>query len=193
MAPAFGFADMSIDGEYDYGTKDFLDFFPLPYLEVVGAGSFGPTKGWLPMLKYGKPDKKSTRTILAGLKLFDIWIWLAYADADILNQFDKIDYDFGISAKGSKFIGYWDDDSHAISGLPTGVKASFFVRPGKGALIYISNLTKEKQDCSLRLDFKKWRLSNIQPVDAENAQKLISETGMVKVSVEGHDLRVIRF
>ena len=89
VIPSFSFADLCIDGEWDHRGKDFMEFFTLPYLEVFGAGAWGSNQGWLPKLHGLEKEVKPTRTMLAALKLYDMWIWRANCNITLLNQLKK--------------------------------------------------------------------------------------------------------
>ncbi len=192
VIPSFSFSDLCIDGEWDYRGKDFMEFFTLPCLEVFGAGAWGPNQGWLPKLHGLEKKVKPTRTMLAALKLYDMWIWPAYCNITLLRQMEKIERKFGITEKDCKFVGYWEDEAKAVSGLPAGIKASYYVRPDKGALIYLANFMKKKRKVALNLDFNKWGMASSKVTDAENGREIDSVNGKLNFIIEGHDFRVIK-
>ncbi|MBI4028698.1 MAG: hypothetical protein HY360_27215 [Verrucomicrobia bacterium] len=192
VIPCFSFADLCVDGEW--GQKgDFMEFFTLPYLEVFGAGAWGPNQGWLPELQHlGVADwKKPTRTLLATLRLYDMWIWDANCDQAEKKRLEELEKKFGVQEPDCQFIGYWRDEARVITGLPRDVKSSFYVRLKRGALIYLSNFNKEKQEIKARLDFRQWGLTDCKVADAENGQGIALNDGMLALAVEGRDFRVI--
>jgi len=192
VAPCFSFADVCIDGEWGHEGKDFMDFFTLPYLEVFGAGAWGLNQGWLPKLHGLEGEIKPTRTLLAAVRLYDMLIWMAYCNATVVQKFIDLEKTFGTTEKDCRFIGYWEKDAVAVAGLPVGVKSSFYARPGKGALIYVSNFNPKQQTAACRLDFRKWNLGDFKAVDAETGKEIVLTAGTVNLEVEGHDFRLIR-
>ncbi len=192
VIPSFTSADLCVDGEWDYQGKDFMDFFPLPYLEVFGAGAWGINQGWLPKLHGMENETKPTRTMLAALKLYDMWIWNAHCNAGLVQKYIDLEKAFGVSEKDCRFVGYWDQDDSAVAGLPVDVKSSYYVRNGKGALIYVANFNPKQLEISVRLDFEKWGLGAATTVDGETNQKLALTSGALHLTIEGHDFRLIR-
>jgi hypothetical protein len=181
-----------VDGEWAYPGKDFMDFFTMPYLEVFGAGAWGANLGWLPKLEGREAEIKPTRTMLAALKLYDMWPWLAYCNVALVQKYTALEKTFGVAEKDCRFVGYWDKDAAAVVGLPADMKSSFYVRPGKSALIYIANFNLKKQDIKCQFDFKKWDLEAFKAVDAESGVEIPTTTGPINLTVEGRDFRLLR-
>ncbi len=192
VASCFSFADICIDGEWGHDGKDFMDFFTLPYLEVFGAGAWGLNPGWLPKLHGMEREIKPTRTLLAALKLYDMFIWMNYCNIPLVQKFTDLEKTFGTTEKDCRFVGYWEKDAGAVAGLPVDVKSSFYVRPGKGALIYVANFAREPRSVKIKLDFTKFGIANGQLLDGENQQEIKSEGDVYPLSVEGHDFRVLK-
>ena len=194
LVPCFSFAELNIDGEWGYGNKDFMDVFGYPYLEGFGAGAWGGNPGWLPELGYGElaAQIKPTRTLLAGLKVYDMWLWQTGMNMSLWYKIEAIDRKFGIASPDCRFVGCGQKDARAVAGLPVGVKAGFYVRPGKGALIYVSNFNLKKQATTCRLDFRKWDLGDFKAVDAETGKEIALTAGTLPMEIEGHDFRLIR-
>ena len=190
LVPCFSFGELYIDGEWDYEHKNFFDVFGQPYLEGFGIGAWGGNQGWLS--KVNSQEIKPTRAYLAAMNLYDIWKWPAYCNFAVAAKFMNLDKSFGVTAPDCRFVGYWQEDGRAVSGLPVAVKSSYYVRPGKGALIYVSNFNPKKQDVNCRLDFKKWDLGECKVVDAETEQEIPLTSGTLPLAVEGHDFRLIR-
>jgi|GEM_PF-1947320 len=191
VIPSFSFGDLCIDGEWDYKGRDFMDFFPLPYLEVFGAGAWGVNQGWLPMLRgEAVREEKPTRTLLAGLKLYDMFIWHTGVNSSLLTKLDDIEKSFGVAEKDCRFVGYWEK-SEVITGLPVGVKASYYLRPDKGLLVYISNFLKEKQEVSLQFNLLPFKIGKFRVLDAENKQEVIPAGNKYPLGIEGKDYRLL--
>lgn len=190
VAPCFSFADVCVDGEWGHDGKDFMDFFTLPYLEAFGAGAWGLNQGWLPKLHGLEKEIKPTRTMLAACKLYDMYLYAHYCNTTVVQKYWDLEKAFGTTEKDCRFVGYWEKD--AVAGLPIGVKASFYVRPGKSALVYVTNFNPKKQEGSVRCDFKQWELGDFKAVDAETEQEIPAAAGALNLVVEGHDFRLIR-
>jgi hypothetical protein len=191
VAPCFTFADVCVDGEWGHDGKDFMDFFTLPYLEVFGAGASGLNPGWLPKLHGLEKEVKPTRTMLAACKLYDMYLYAHYCNVGVVQTFWDIEKAFGTTEKDCRFVGYWQPEAAAVAGLPVGVKSSYFVRPGKGALVYVSNFTTGPQNVTCRLDFARWDLGAFRVTDAESAQELSTAGGTLSLPVERHDFRLL--
>ena len=69
------------------------------------------------------------------------------------------------------------------------IKSSFFVRPGKGALVYVSNLNKAKQTVPVKLDFSKWNINNFKATDTESGQEIKLDKNTGSLDIGGHDFR----
>jgi len=181
MTPLVSFADIYFDGEWNLGTADFMDFFTQPYLEGFGAGAWGGNPGWLPM-------GNLTRTNLAALKLYNLWILWGSRDPATA----RIEREFGLLENDCRFVGYWRKNAGAIDGLPAEVKASYYLRPGKGALIYVSNFSKETREVALPVNQADWGLPRPRVLDAAANQELPVANAMCALTVNGHDFRVIQ-
>jgi hypothetical protein len=192
VAPCFTFADVCVDGEWGHDGKDFMDFFTLPYLEVFGAGAWGLNPGWLPKLHGLEKEIKPTRTMLAACKLYDMYLYAHYCNVPLVQQFWDIEKAFGTTAEDCRFVGYWQDEAGAVAGLPLGLKSSFYVRPGRGALVYMANFNLERRDAGCRLDLRRWDIGAVRAVDAETDRDIDATAGALNLAVEGHDFRVLR-
>jgi hypothetical protein len=186
VAPCFTFADVCFDGEWGHEGKDFMDFFTLPYLEVFGAGGWGLNPGWLPKLHGLEGEVKPTRTMLAACKLYDMYLYAHYCNVPLVQRFWDIEKAFGTTEKDCRFVGYWEGEG-AVSGLPPGVLSSYYLRPGKGALVYVTNFTREKQEFPLSLNPGRWNLPAVSVSDAEKEESVSGN-----LTVEGHDFRVLK-
>lgn len=180
MMPLVSFADIYFDGEWSCEKYDFMDFFTQPYLEGFCAGAWGGNPGWLPM-------GAATRSSLGALKLYDLWI-LGGCDPKTA----RIEREFGVLENDCRFVGYWRKDAGAIGGLPAEVKASYYLRPGKRALVYVTNFSKEKREVALPVSQGDWNLARPRAFDAEANQELPVANGKCALTINGHDFRVIR-
>ncbi len=177
MQPAaFSFADLLIDGEHDTRETQYnhMEYYPLVAQEVIGAGSWGANNGWLPMIKSPELLKgtAATRNALACLKLFDPWIWPAHLNTAVLESFRRIEVAFGIDADDCRFYGYWTDEARGLLAVPDSCKASYYVRPWGGILVYLTNFTKQEQRVTPTFATARWLEEPWQLVDAETGTVL---------------------
>ncbi|MCC6579766.1 MAG: hypothetical protein IT440_04945 [Phycisphaeraceae bacterium] len=192
MPGVFSFADLCLDGEAGLPeTMDYMDYWPMEYMEVTGAGAFGGNLAWLPMLGYGDrayKQTKPTRTLMALLKLYDIWIWPTSLNMTVFRQLKDIEKEFGIGQDDCCWLGYWDKSASVWFPLPPSLRASAYYRPGKGALIYVSNFSKERQSITFTPDLRSLGIEQFSILDAETQQPLQDH----ELSIEGHDFRLLR-
>jgi hypothetical protein len=193
---ALAFADVTVAGEMTIPENgDHMDVFSLAHCEVMLGTNWGPTPGMLTMLGYGDRAKsaKGTRTMLALFKLYDIWnYWNSARNEAVVSRLTTIETDFGTSAADSAFIGYWDSRAVAL-GLDGGeqVKASFFVRPNSGALVYVTNLSRQAQTATLKPALSPWNILAVSSIDAETGIPVEAAQGSLSVSIEPRDFRVL--
>lgn len=181
MMPLCGFADIYFDGEWSCEKYDFMDFFTQPYLEGFCAGAWGGNPGWLPM-------GALSRSSLAALKLYDLWV----LGGGCAPKMATIEREFGVLENDCRFVGYWRKDAGAIAGLPAAIKASYYLRPGKRALIYVTNFSKEKREAALPVSQADWNLTRPRVFDAETNQELPVVNGKCMLTINGHDFRLVR-
>jgi len=108
------------------------------------------------------------------------------------NPFADAEAKFGILENDCRFVGYWRRNEGAIEGLPVEIKASYYLRPGKGAL------------SMLRISARSKRLSFFQPAKpAGTLRTHVSWTwkqkrkfqwwnGKFTLTVNGHDFRAVQ-
>jgi len=196
LVPAvYAFGDINLVGERGTGKLDFIDYWGLPRIENACAGAWGINIMWTPQWEQaatggGSNTIANNRSMLAALKLFDVNIWENYCLPKILSKFRATENRFGIAESDALFRGYWQkENNQAVAGLPVFVKSSFFVRPGKGALIYISNLDKAKQTVPVKLDFDRWQINKFKVIDAETGLAIKLDQRTVVLGIDGHDFR----
>jgi hypothetical protein len=93
----------------------------------------------------------------------------------------------GIAASDCTFTGYWEDAGRALWPLPPGLKASHYRRPGRGALLYVSNFLPTRAAVPIRVDWAALGSERGTLVDAETGQEIREQD----LAVESHDLRVV--
>jgi len=186
----FSFAELYMDGEnsYQVAGKDFMGYWTLVRMEVFGAGAYGGNQGWLPLLGQDVGKVQPTRQAHGLLKLYDFWIWTDSYNAELKKRFYRIEESFGIASDDCRFIGYWEDASPRIITPPPGVKAGIYVRPKRGALVYLTNLTTAPATVPLKFDLRPWGLDRSRCVDAETDRVVPGPA----VQIAPHDFRVVR-
>lgn len=189
-APLISFADLVMDGEWGDEAKDFIDFWTQPYLEVHAGVDFGPNSAWLPKLSIAQQaEVRPSRTLLAALKLYDAWLLPTGMNLELKKRLEQIEKQFGVTEPGCRFVGYWQrDGASAVAGLPSGIKSSYYLRPGHGVLMYLSNLSKAPVRFAPAFEVRNWGLVlPARVTDAETGRAL--EGG--ELTIEGHDFRVV--
>lgn len=197
IPPVYSFADINLTSERGTRTLDFIEYWDLPRLEAALAGAWGINFMWIPQwgqatMQGGPNTLKNNRSMLAALKLFDVNIWQVWCKPELLEKFRRIEKQFGIGSDDSRFFGYWQpENQRALTGLPVDVKASFFARSGKGALIYVSNLNKQKQTVTIGVNLTAWNLGGRTIIDAESGQTIPKTGGTITLEIAGHDFRCL--
>jgi hypothetical protein len=196
VIPCFSFAGLCIDGEDRSQLsmeRDFMDSWPLERVAILGAVDWGPMRGWLPKIHFpaGMEGVKPTRTMVAELKLFDMWIWYAHCNRSVVQRLEKIEADCGIGQPGTRFLGYWENAEFARVDHPD-AKASFYVRPGEVVLMYVTNFSREPVEVGLALNLAEFGLRDLSATDAENSKALSMTDGVLEVDIPPHDFRLIK-
>jgi hypothetical protein len=193
---AFAFADIAVAGEMNIPENaDHMDVFSLAHCEVLLGTHWGPTPGMLTMLGYGPRTQtpKATRTMLGLFKLYDVWnYWNSARNEAVASQVIAIDTAFGTSESDSEFVGYWDKRAVRLGLSDNGdVKASFFARPGRGALVYLTNLGRQAHTVTIKPDMRDWGIQECAVVDAESGASIVAGQEGLSVIVEPRDFRVL--
>jgi len=196
VIPCFSFAGLCIDGEDRSQLsmdRDFMDSWPLERVAIMGAVDWGPMRGWLPKIHFpkGVQETRPTRTMLAELKLFDMWIWHAHCNRGVVQRVEQIEAACGIGEPDTHFFGYWENAKH-VRVAHADVKSSFYVRPGKVALLYVTNFSRNQAQVSLDLDFSDFDLQGPVARDAENGKALPMTGATAVVQIPWHDFRMIK-
>ena len=188
---AMAFGDVNTMGEHHTHGIDYIDYWTLHATEIMAAGAWGIDVGFLGMF-YEEKDRRNialNRAQLAVVKLFNAhfqasWIF----NQELAAHFKKIDQKFNYALPGTVFCGYYSQEGKkAVQNLPYDVKASFYVHPGRNALVFITNLNKKTQKVSPLFDLAPWQLKNFEAYDAENGKPL----NLQELTIKGHDLRVL--
>ena len=184
---AFAFGTMNWMGEHLTYDMDFIDYWTPHFTEIAYAGAWGFDVGGFGMFRDPKYMAKIhlNRAHLALFKLYDAFFHPVYFNRSVLTPVLNAEKRFGKSEKDVIFAGYFSEEGQAIlPGLPVDVKASTYIRPGKGALVYVSNLGTQKAAVKLNFDLKKYNIRNFTAFNAE-MQKPVDLTKHVEI--KSHD------
>ena len=196
VIPAFAFADVFLGGEMSVPKgKDHMDVYDAAKRRIMFGTHWGPTPSVLTMLGYddSADEPKRNRAMLGMFRLFDLRLyWNSGRDKDLWARLERIDTDFGISAADSEFVGYWQPAAGAVALHPAeDLDASFFVRPGKAALITVTNFARIEKSARLALDFRRFGSRVVALADAETGAPLDLTDGAYAITAAPHDFRLL--
>ena len=118
--------------------------------------------------------------------------WNSARNETVVNCLTEVETTFGTSAPDTAFIGYWDDRATALGLSPTkDIRASFFVRPDRGALVYLTNLGRQAQAVAIKPNLSAWKVDAVTAVDAEIRQPDGRVVDMSSITIEPRDFRVL--
>ena len=139
MPAAYAFADGFFDGEMDY--KKYYQTFYIPWNEVFLGVDWGLTPGRLTMNLISA--KGQNRALFSVFKLYDMRFWVTHPgfDNNLYGKIRKAEKEFGIAAPGTKFFGYWQEESPVKAVGKTDLVASCFQRKDGNMIVYIGNQT----------------------------------------------------
>ena len=196
VIPCFSFAGLCIDGEDRSQLsmeRDFMDAWPLERVAIMGAVDWGPMRGWLPKIHFdeGLTEDRPTRTMLAELRLFDLWIWPAHCKTSILKRVYDIEEGCGIGRADTRFLGYWENTQFVRAQHPD-VTVSFYVRPGEVVLMTASNFSREDVDTALEWNLAEFGFADGQVIDAESGDALPRTSAGTRLRIPWHDFRLVK-
>lgn len=194
--PAFAFADGFLAGEMSVPkNQDHMDVYNAAKRRIMFGTHWGPTPSALTMLGYGDGarDPKRNRAMLGMIRLFDMRLyWNSGRNEELWTKLTKVDSDFGTSAPDSVFVGYWQSESQAVALEPReGLEASFFVRPGRAAMVTVTNFARAEGIPEVTLDFRGFDSSVVSLSDAETGAVLEPLNGGYTVPVAPRDFRLL--
>ena len=188
---AFAFGDVNLLGEHITYDTDYVDYWTPHFMEIAAAGAWGFDTGFLGMFRDAKylPRIDLHRAQLAMLKVHDTHFYSSYFNSKLSKKMRMIEEDFNTGSSDIEFVGYYSDEGKkAAPGLPSQVKASAYVRPGKNALIYISNFGETDITVNPGFDFSQWGIAKFSALDAETGKAV----DVSKIRIKRHDFRVIK-
>ena len=184
---AFSFGTMNWLGEHPTYDMDFIDYWTPHFTEIAYAGAWGFDVGGFGMFR--DPKYKSrialNRAQFALFKLYDAYFSPVDFNMSVHRPVEAAERRFGKTEKDVVFVGYFSEEGkRAVPGLPVDVKVSFYVRPGKGALAFVSNLGTADDSVKLDFDLKPWKIDRFDVFNAETQKPV--DLGK-KVLLKKHD------
>ena len=154
--PFAAFLDGALDGEHLNAdlSKDYPELLPLDLVQVQYAGkNLGVNTYFLP-LKVPVERRKNWET---ASKPYMIGMALLHDYGLYWGSFDRkptleAAYEFGI--REAEFIPYWRSGD-LVGGQMADVKCSIYRRPDVGALLVVANVSRQKREVSLLVDWTK--------------------------------------
>jgi hypothetical protein len=171
--PTLAFADSYWDGEQfeslQYGQQAPLDVLPLDKFRAEFMG-----KQWGLAAEFLVYEKRpfTTEEALAFTMLHDVLVRPADTSErlSLISRIWRAREDFG--AERARWFPYWDARSPARSEQRE-ILVSLHSRPGRGALLVVSNLGARRATARIRLDLAALELpANVQATDALTSEKI---------------------
>lgn len=126
--------------------------------------------------------------LICLLSLYDMCIWTdTYHPGQQALRWRALEQEFGTNQPDCRFVGSRADEAARILTLPDGVKAGLYLRPRKGALVYLTNLLKTPQTVALDFRLADLGLPQYSVTDLESGEEV---TG-TPLTVAGHDFRLV--
>lgn len=193
IIPELSFCDSYWDGEqfegYKFGEQKALELLPLDKFRAEFMG-----KQWGLRAEFLNYEKRpfTMRESLSFVLLHDMYV-RASGGGDHLDQVSaiwKACDDFGTDQ--AQWLPYWDQQVARPS--PAGVYCSAYVRPGKGALLVVSNLTGKPLAAQVRLDRKGLQLGSgaVSAREARTGQEIGLADNVLTVDLDSMDYALVR-
>ncbi|MBQ6472832.1 MAG: hypothetical protein IJJ33_12680 [Victivallales bacterium] len=187
---AYAFGSFNSYAEHLTYDMDFIDYWTPHFMEIGAAGAWGFHTGFFGMFRDPKylPNRPMHRALLALVKLYN-----THFNPDNFNQkfyqpLRNAEHRFDIYDPNVEFVGYFSEHGKKLNtGLPNTVKATFFIRPGKGALMYLSNLGENPFCDSVKFDLSGFGIKEFTAFNAEELTPL----DMKQVNLPRHDFLCI--
>ena len=204
--PVLSFSDVYVDAEnIRPESGDYLTVLPLDKFKAEFMGrQWGLVPAFLP--EFPEPYRsspESTERLLSILLLHDApTLWLAWCHTATVTKVWKALDDFG--AAEADFLPYWSPAPGAKVMAVTPTPASFpppvpvavsaYLKPGKSALLIVSNLSTEDVTARLQLDTKALGLGDaaVPARDAFSGAALAMAQGLIETPVPARRFRLLR-
>ena len=188
---AHAFVSINLLGEHFTYDMDFIDYWTPHFTEIAYAGAWGFDRGGFGMFRDPKYLVKIhlNRAQLALFNLYDAYFMPANFNHAVYRPVLDAERRFGKTEKDVVFAGYFmDEGKRAVKGLPADVKASLFIRPGKGALVHIGNLRPADVAVRPEFDLKAWNIDGFAAVNAETQKPV--DLGQA-LAIKKHDFLML--
>ena len=188
---AHSFVSINLLGEHFTYDMDYIDYWTPHFTEIAYAGAWGFDVGCFGMFRDPKYKSKIhlNRAQLALVKLYDAPFLPWDFNQDVYRPIKEAEARFGKAENDVVFAGYFmDAGRRAVSNLPVDVKASLFIRPGKGALVHIANLGTADASISPKFNLNEWKIGAFSAYNAENQTPVVLHKG---VSIKKHDFLML--
>ena len=185
-----GFMDNRLDGEqfqYHFRHKGMLPQEVIS-LDRWRAQLLAANVGNMPVMISYKPMRN--RGFMSLLLLHDVGIWFsASPDEKAVHDMWMLQDDFGI--QDAEFLPYWRNRA-IISGQTDAVKVTAYRKPEGGALLIVANLSKERENITLEVDWEKLKSpGQLTVTDAETGEDLALHGNALSIDVPALDYRAV--
>ena len=188
---AYSFGSINYLGEHLTFDLDYIDYWTPHFTEIACAGAWGFDVGILGMFREARYRNRPelNRAQIALVKLYDSHFYPIDFNMKIYRPCLNAEKRFGKTEKDVLFAGYFTrEGKEIVPDLPGNVKASTWIRPGRKALVYISNLGSDAQTFSLKFDLKKYGIREYKVFNGETRKTLdLSHP----VTVKKHDFLLV--
>ena len=181
---AYSFGSINYLGEHTTFDMDYIDYWTPHFTEIACAGAWGFDVGILGMFREVRFRNRVelNRAQLALVKLYESHFYPIDFNMIVYRPVLNAEKRFGKTEKDVIFAGYFSEEGkHAVTGLPAEVKASLWIRPGKKALIYVSNLGNKDSKVSLKFNLADYQIKNYKVFNGENRKPIdLSKPVLIK-------------
>ena len=188
---AHSFVSINLLGEHFTYDMDYIDYWTPHFAEIAYAGAWGFDVGSFGMFRDPKYLSRIhlNRAQLALFKLYDAFFLPDNFNQAVYRPVKEAEARFGKAENDVVFTGYFmDEGRRAVGNLPMDVKASLFIRPAKGALVYIANLGTEDATIAPKFNLNEWKIGAFSAYNAETQTPIVIDKG---VSIKKHDFLML--
>ena len=187
---AYAFGSFNSYAEHPTYDLDFIDYWTPHFTEIGAAGAWGFNTGFFGMFRDPKylPNKPMHRALLALVKLYCTQFHCWDFNWEFYKKVAAAETRFNVFSDDVEFVGYFSDKGKKLNkGFPATVKASFYIRPGKGALLFLSNLGEKPFSQPVSFDLKEFGINSYTAEDAEEMKPI----DLNQISIPRHDYLMI--
>ncbi len=188
---AHSFVSINLLGEHFTYDMDYIDYWTPHFAEIAYAGAWGFDVGSFGMFRDPKYLSRIhlNRAQLALFKLYDAFFLPENFNQAVYRPVNDAETRFGKAENDVMFAGYFmDEGKRAVSNLPVAVKASLFIRPGKGALVHIANLGTADASIKPVFNLKEWNIDKFAAINAETQTPIALNK---EITIKTHDFLML--